>query len=84
LLLWHLAVADDDVENDALLIDGAPQIVLHSLDPDEHSSRYHVSPGRGRRRRRRPAKVWPNFLHPPDRLMGGDNASFSQEQLDIP
>jgi hypothetical protein len=27
---------NEDVEHNAVLIDGAPEIVLHALDPDEH------------------------------------------------
>ena len=55
---------NEDVEHNAILIDGAPEVVLHALDPDEDFvSMYHLSPGRGRRRRRRSAKLVPNFLH---------------------
>ena len=42
------------VEHNALLIDGAPQIVLHSLDPDKHFVDFVLWPL---------AKVWTNFLH---------------------
>ena len=52
-----------DIEHNAVLIDGTPKIVLHALDLMNTSSMCHLSPGRGRRRRRRLAKVWPNFLH---------------------
>ena len=48
---------NEDVEHNALLIHGAPQIVLHSWIRMNTSSRYNLSPGRGRRRRRRLAKV---------------------------
>ena len=48
------------------------------------SSRYHLSPGRGRLRRRQLAKLWPNFLHQRRHgLIGDDNASLSQKQLNI-
>ena len=41
--------------------------------------------GRGRRRRRRSAKLAPNLLAPASRRLGGDeNAAFSQEQINIP
>ena len=53
----------EDVEHDAVLIHGAPKIVLHALDPDEHLIQVPLVTGRGRRRRRRLAKPWPNFLH---------------------
>ena len=42
---------------------GAPQIVLHSPDPDEDFVEVPFVSWPGKRRRRRPAKVWPNFLH---------------------
>jgi hypothetical protein len=67
-----------------LLIHGAPQIVLHSLDPDEHFVEVPFVSWLG------PAaqtagKGLVELLAPvPDRLIGSDNASFSQEQLDIP
>jgi hypothetical protein len=51
----------EDVENDALLIHSAPQIVLHARDLDEHFAEVPLSPGR--RRRSRFENVWPNFLH---------------------
>ena len=51
-----------DVEHNAILIHGSPKIVLAPRTRTKTSSRYHLSPGRGRRWRRRPAKLWPNFL----------------------
>ena len=54
---------NEDVEHNAVLIHGAPQIVLHSLDLDEDFVEVPFVSRPGRRRRRRPAKVWPNFLH---------------------
>ena len=49
------------------------------------SSRCHLSPGRGRRRRRQPAgQRKPEFLAPaPHRLVGDDDAALSQKQLNI-
>ena len=55
-------ILNKDVEDNAMLIDGTPEIVLHPLDPDEHFI-YVPLPGRGRRRRRQLAKLGPNFLH---------------------
>src|SRR6266851_6441821 len=40
---------NEDIEHNAVLIHGAPKIVLHPLDPDEYSSKCHLSPGRGLR-----------------------------------
>ena len=54
---------NEDVEHDAILIDGTPEIVLHASIRMKTSSRCHLSPGRGRRRRKRSAKLAPNFLH---------------------
>ena len=76
---------NEDVEHDAVLINGTPQIVLHSLDPDEHLVEV-------------PFVSWPwpaaayttgmglaELLAPaPHSLIGNHNASFSQNQLNIP
>ena len=51
---------NEDVEHNAILIDGAPEVVLHALDSDEDFVQCHLY--RGRRRRRRSAKLAPNFL----------------------
>ena len=48
------------------------------------SSMCHLSPGRGRRRRRRSAKARGEFLAPAShRLVGDDDTAFCQDQLDI-
>ena len=79
------ALLNEDVEHNAGLIHGAPKIVLHAPDPDEHL--VQVPPARG---------PWPSaaqaagkapaeLLAPaPNSLIGDHNATFSQEQLDIP
>ena len=79
------ALLNEDVEHNAGLIHAAPKIVLHALDPDEHL--VQVPPARG---------PWPSaaqaagkapaeLLAPaPNSLIGDHNATFSQEQLDIP
>jgi hypothetical protein len=54
---------NENIKDNAILIDGAPQIVLHALDPDEDLVQVPLVPGRGRRRRRRSAKLAANFLH---------------------
>ena len=46
---------NDDVENFALVVDGAPEIVGLAADPDEDSSRCQRPEGRGRRCRIRAA-----------------------------
>ena len=63
--LGCLAVAaclNEDVEHNAILIHGAPQITLHALDPDEHLVQVPLVPGPWPPCRRL-AKLWPNFLH---------------------
>jgi hypothetical protein len=52
---------NQDVENLAFLIDGAPQIHPFARDPDTISSRCHRSLGRGRTCRSRRAIIGPNF-----------------------
>ena len=81
--LYGLGIAsglNEDVEYDPSLIDGAPEIVLHALDPDEDF--VHV---------RFVSRLWPaaaqaggkagrELLAPaPDRLVGDDNTAFCQE-----
>ena len=75
---------NEDVEHNAILIHGAPQIVLNSLDPDEHFVEVFVS-WPGPVAAKTADKDLAELLAPaPDRLIGSDNASFSQQQLDIP
>jgi hypothetical protein len=76
---------NQDVEHNAILIDGAPEVMPHALDPDEDF--VHV-----------PLVAWPRpaaaqafgetrteFLAPAShRLVGDDNTALSQEQLNIP
>ena len=76
---------NEDVEHNAILIYGAPQIVLNSLDPDEHFVEVPFFSWPGPAAAQTAGKGLAELLAPaPDRLIGGDNASFSQEQLDIP
>jgi hypothetical protein len=72
------------VEHHAFLIHCAPKIVLYTLDPDEHLVQMPLI-----------SKPWPSvaqavdkalakFLAPaPHRLIGDDNTTFGEEQLDI-
>src|SRR5271166_3524946 len=78
-------ISDAHVEHNALLIHGAPQMVLHSLDPDEHFVEVPFVSWPGPAAAQTAGKCLAELLAPaPDRLIGSDNASFSQEQLDIP
>jgi hypothetical protein len=76
---------NQDVEHDPILVDGAPKVVLNTLDPDENLIQV-------------PFIAWPRpaaahtigerrgkFLAPaPDRLVGHNDAAFSQNQLNVP
>jgi hypothetical protein len=76
---------NENVEHNALLIHGAPQIVLHSLDPYEYSVEVPFVSRLGPAAAQTAGKGLAELLAPaPDRLIGSDNASFSQQQLDIP
>jgi hypothetical protein len=69
---------NEDVEHNAILIHGAPQIVLNSLDPDEHFVEVFVSWPGPVAAKTAPAKIWPNFLHQRQIVsLGSDNASFN-------
>ena len=82
-----LAIApglNEDIEHNAILIDGAPEIMLHALDADEDLVHVPLV-----------ARSWPaasqavgessgELLAPaPHRFVGDDDATFSQDQLDI-
>ena len=54
---------DQDVEHDAVLIDGSPQPVAMATDGIATSSRCHLSPGRARPLRSCRAKAGPNLAH---------------------
>ena len=77
-------VLNQNVEDNTVLIHGTPEIVLHALDPDEHLIQVPFV-----------ARSWPaaaqtigealaEFLAPsPNRLIGDDNPTLSQKQLNI-
>ena len=76
---------NQDVEHNPILVDGAPEVVLNTLDPDEHLIqvpfiawlRPPAAHAIGERRGK--------FLAPaPDRLVGDNDAALSQNQLNIP
>jgi hypothetical protein len=76
---------NQDIEHNAMLIDGAPKAVLHALDPDEDF--VHVPFVAWSR----PASSQPigetrgEFLAPAaHRLVGDDDAALGEEQLNIP
>ena len=67
------------VEHNALLIHGAPQIVLHTLDPDEHFIEVPFVSRPGPAAAQTAGKGLAELLAPaPDRLIGSDNASSAR------
>ena len=75
---------NEDVEHDAVLIDGTPQIMLHSLDPDEHLIDVPLVPGSWSAAAKAFCEGLAKLLAPPtNRLIGDDDATFSQKQLNI-
>jgi hypothetical protein len=56
-------VLNKDVEDNAILIHGVPEIVLHTLDPDKYLIDKPLITWPRPGRRRQLAKFWPNFLH---------------------
>ena len=76
---------NQDVEHNAILIHGAPEIVLHTLDPDEHLVHVPLVPRPWPAAAQAVGKALAEFLAPaPNGLIGDDNATLSQKQLDIP
>jgi hypothetical protein len=57
------ARVDQDVEDVAVGVDGPPQLLPPPLIVKNTSSRCHLSPGRGWRRRSRQAYSGPNLAH---------------------
>ncbi len=76
---------NEDVEHDAVLIDGTPQIMLHALDPDEHLIDVPLVPGSWSAAADAFCEGLAKLRAPPsNRLIGDDNTTLSQKQLDIP
>ena len=77
-------ILNKDVEDNAVLIDGALEIVLHSLDPDEHFIHVPLVPGPGSAAAQAIGKTLAEFLAPPPHCLIGDHdAPLGQEQLDV-
>jgi len=71
--------------NDAVLIHGTPQIVLHALDPDEHLVQVPLVSGSWPAASQKGCEGLAKLLAPPtNRLMRDDNGTFSRKQLNIP
>jgi hypothetical protein len=77
-------VLNKDVEHNTVLIHGTPEIVLHALDPDEHLVEVPLVPWPRPAAAQAVGKAPAEFPAPsPHRLIGDDNTSLSQKQLDI-
>ena len=67
------------------MIHGAPEIVLHSLDANEHLVHGPLVPESWPTAAQTSGEAPAKFLAPaPNGLIGDDNSSSSQEQLNIP
>ena len=78
------AFLNQDVDHHAILIHGAPKIVLHALDPDEHLVQVPLISRPWPSVTQAVGKALAEFLEPPPHcLIGDDNTTLGQEQLDI-
>jgi hypothetical protein len=76
---------NENVENNTILIDGTPEIVLHTLDPDEDLVQVPLVPWSWPAPSQAVSETAGEFLAPAsDRLVGHDDAALSQDQLNIP
>ncbi len=76
---------DQNIENDTVLIHGAPQIMLNALDPDEYLIEVPLVAGPRTAAAQTSGKSPAEFhAPPPHRFVGDDNAALSQKQRDIP
>jgi hypothetical protein len=76
---------NENVEHDAILVDGTPEIVLHALDPDENFIHVPLVPGPWSAASQAAGETCTKFLAPaPYRLVGDNDAALSQYQLNIP
>ena len=67
-----------------ILIDGAPEIVQHALDPDEHLVHVPLVPWSWPAASQAVGESRPEFHAPAShRLVGDDDAALSQDQLHI-
>ena len=77
-------ILNKDVEDNAVLIDGTPEIARHPLDPDEHFIHVPLVPGPGSVAAQAIAETLAEFLAPPPHCLIGDHdAPLGQEQLNV-
>ena len=75
---------NQDVEHNAILVDCAPEVALHALDPDEHLIEVPLVSWPWPAAPQAIGEIRTELLAPPShRLVGDENASFSQDQLHI-
>jgi hypothetical protein len=73
-------ILDKDVEHDAVLVDGTPEIVLNALDPDEHLVEVPLVPWPWSAAAYAIGKALAEFPAPaPHCLMGHGNAQLGQQ-----
>ena len=73
------------VEHNAVLVDGAPEVVLNTLDPDEHLVEVPLVPWPWAAAANAIGKTLAEFPAPaPHCLVGDGNAPLGQKQLNIP
>jgi hypothetical protein len=76
---------NEDVEHNAILIDGAPEVMPHALDSDEDFVHVPLVPWPRPAAAQAVGETRTEFLAPASyRLVGDDNTALSQEQLNIP
>ena len=75
---------NEDVEHDAVLIHGAPKIMLHALDPNEHLVQMPLVTGPWTTAAQAGGKGLTELLAPaPNCLIGHNNATLGQQKLNI-
>jgi len=76
---------DQNIEDDTILIHGAPQIMLNALDPDEYLVEVPLVARPRTTAAQTISKALAEFLAPAShRLVGDDDAALSQKQLNVP
>ena len=75
------ALLNEDVEHNAVLIHGAPKIVLHALDPDEHLVQVPPVPGPWPAAAQAVGKAPAELLAPAPNSLIGDNTPRSARLL---
>jgi hypothetical protein len=76
---------NEDVEHNAILIDGTPEIALHASDSDEDLVHVPLVPWPRPAAAQAVSETRAEFLAPASyRLVGDHDAGLSQEQLNVP